>query len=133
MAQKSKDGIEREFYENLNKAELEYGACKEFVSKDNPFADDGLLNKLARNVAELAGRPMDIEFIMQVISMTSKAFSEMRLNQMMADLKESGFLYSRSITEGIPGDELTEAASSFGPAPSEADPPKESGKVPNRH
>jgi hypothetical protein len=55
--QKYKVGIRHELYENLNNAELEYGACKEFVSKDNPFADDGLLNKLAQNVARICKRP----------------------------------------------------------------------------
>ena len=98
--QNFKDGIRHDFYEKLNNAELEYGSCKEFLSKDNPFTGDALLNKLALNVAELAGRPMDQEVIVKVISVASESFAEMKLNQMMNDIKESGFLHSSLITEG---------------------------------
>lgn len=103
--QNFKDGIRRDFLEKANNAEVEYGACKEFLSTDKPFAGDGLLNKLALNVAELVGKPMDQEVIEKVISLASKSFAEMKLNQMMKDLKESGFLHSRAMTEG----ELAEA------------------------
>ncbi len=103
--QKFKDGIRHDFLEKLNNAELEYGACKEFLSTDNPFAGDGLLNKLALNVAGLVGKPMDQEVIVKVISVASESFAQMKLNEMMNDLKESGFLYSSVVTES----ELAEA------------------------
>ena len=48
----------------------------------------------------LLGGRWTIEFITDVIVMASKNVSEMKLNQMMNDLKESGFLYSCAITEG---------------------------------
>jgi hypothetical protein len=107
--QNFKDGIRHDFYEKANNAELEYGACKEFLSTDKPFTGDGLLNKLALNVAELVGRPMDQEVILKVISVTSECFIELKLNQMMRDLKDSGFLYSSAVTES----ELEEATAAL--------------------
>lgn len=52
---KLKDGMENDFGEKLNDAEVQYGACRKFVDPDNPFAEDALLSKFANIVCELLG------------------------------------------------------------------------------
>jgi hypothetical protein len=48
-----KDGIERDFIEKLGDAEVEYGACKQMLDKDNLFSVDALFSKFASNICEL--------------------------------------------------------------------------------
>ena len=50
-----KDKMESEFIEKLGNAESEYGECKKLLDSDNPFAEDALFSKFARNVCELLG------------------------------------------------------------------------------
>jgi hypothetical protein len=49
-----KDGMESEFRENLNNAEMEYGTCTYFDS-DDPFSQTDLFPKFASHVCELLG------------------------------------------------------------------------------
>jgi hypothetical protein len=81
--QSLKEGIRSEFYQHLNDAELEYSSCKELLTKDNPFSDKALFSKLAKNVAELAGRPNNPETIMQVIELAIGCWKKMHLEELV--------------------------------------------------
>jgi len=78
-----KEGIKNEFYEKLNDAEIEYSDCKELLSKDNPFSDNALFSKLAKNVAELSGHSNNPEMLIQIITLSVDAWKNMRLEELV--------------------------------------------------
>lgn len=48
-----KDGIERDFQEKLDDAELEYGACTKIVDRDNPLSEHAVLSRFSANICTL--------------------------------------------------------------------------------
>lgn len=78
-----KEGMRNEFYENLNAAEGEYAVCAAIMSKDNPSSPDTILGKLARSVAMLLGREIDVEIVSIVLSAAMEELRGMDLNNRM--------------------------------------------------
>lgn len=81
-----KDGMENEFIEKLNDAEIEYGECKQLLDRDNPLSRDALFSKFAGNVCELLGVEKSessayAETFMKVIGLALDAFKELNLSE----------------------------------------------------
>ena len=79
-----KDGVEAEFGEKLNTAEIQYAECRKLVSPENPFAEDALFSKFAGNICELLGvEKTDFtsyaEVHMRVTGLTMDSFKELNL------------------------------------------------------
>ena len=78
-----KKKLQIEFYENLNRAEMDYGECKELFSKEKPFTSNSLFSNLARHVTELTGYSNNPEVFTQCIEISAKVFSEMNLRELI--------------------------------------------------
>lgn len=50
-----KEGLEREFKDKLNNAEIEFAACKQMLDRNDSLSQDALFSKFARNVCDLLG------------------------------------------------------------------------------
>lgn len=72
-----------EFYEKVNDAELDYGTSKVIFSKEELYTSDSLFSKLARNVSELNGSPMDPAIMTAVLAVSLEAFTNMKLDQLI--------------------------------------------------
>lgn len=59
--EKFKSGIERNFYEKLNDAEMEYASCKLLFPEKKPIDDTALCSRLAMKVSNLAGYDAGVE------------------------------------------------------------------------
>jgi hypothetical protein len=59
--EKFKSGIERNFFEKLNDAEMEYASCKLLFPEKRPIDDTAMCSRLAMNVSNLAGYDAGVE------------------------------------------------------------------------
>jgi len=78
--------MEREFFEKLNSAEIEYGECKQLIDRDNPLSQDALFSKFAGNVCELLGLEKAdtatyANTFMKVIDIAIDSFKELNLSE----------------------------------------------------
>jgi hypothetical protein len=80
-----KEKIRSDFYSKLNDAEIEYSTCKEFLSKESPLTGNSLFSKLARNVAELSGNPMNPATLVFVIGTALEAYRAMNLDYLVRE------------------------------------------------
>jgi hypothetical protein len=78
-----KEGIKREFYDKLNKAELEYSECKVILDRDKPFSDNALFTKLAKNITELTGHNNNPVKIVEIILTSIEEYAKMDLNKLV--------------------------------------------------
>ncbi len=79
-----KDKMEGEFIEKLGNAETEYGECKKLLDSGNPFAEDALFSKFARNMCELLGVDKSeftayAQTYMKVTGLATDSFKELNL------------------------------------------------------
>jgi hypothetical protein len=82
--QNLKDGMESEFIENLGRAEIEYGECKQLLNRDNPLAQDALFSKFAGNVCEQLGAEKTdtaayARTFMRVLELATNSFNQLDL------------------------------------------------------
>lgn len=75
-------GIEREFFAKLNATELEYATCRGLLSKE-AFTGHGLIDTLARNVAELLGKPLDPIIIVKTVEAVTSQLEKFNLNALV--------------------------------------------------
>jgi hypothetical protein len=59
--EKFKSGFEREFFEKVNDAEMEYASCKLLFPEKRPTDDTALCSRLALNVLNVAGYDTGVE------------------------------------------------------------------------
>lgn len=79
-----KANIRGEFFENLNKAEIEYSTAKALFPKDQPFLGDSLLSMLARTIAKCCGQPTNPEVMMSVIDSAMHAITEAKFEELIS-------------------------------------------------
>ena len=84
-----KEKIKAEFYSKLNNAEIEYSKCKELLSKESSLTGNSLFSKLAWNVAELSGNPMNPGTIISVITTAVAAYKAMNLDSLLQKASEA--------------------------------------------
>jgi hypothetical protein len=80
-----KENMKTDFYVKLNDAEVEYSNYKELFSKEPPLTSNSLFSKMARNVAELSGNPMNPEILVFVISSAVDAYKTMNLDSLVRE------------------------------------------------
>ena len=79
-----KQGLRGEFYDNMNKAELEYSNCNCLLPPEgDPFSTKALLLKLAQNVTNWCANPTDKKLIWLVIETSFHEFQQMGLEQLV--------------------------------------------------
>lgn len=88
-----KDGMEKEFTEKLNTAELEYSECKQLLDRDNPLAQDALFSKFAGNVCELLGIEKSdtnryLDTYMKVLELALGSFDRLHLTETVRAIGE---------------------------------------------
>jgi hypothetical protein len=79
---KFKKGIESDFYNNINVAEMEYSKCNEYFPKNGEGAKDTLFWEFSKNIAELSGH----ENNMRIIIMCSHIAAQKWLGMNMGEL-----------------------------------------------
>jgi hypothetical protein len=89
--QNLKDGMESEFIENLGRAEIEYGECKQLLNRANPLVQDALFSKFAGNVCELMGADKTdtaayAGTFMKVLELATDSFSQLDLQECLRSL-----------------------------------------------
>lgn len=77
--------IRGEFFENLNKAEIEYSKATALFSKDQPFLGDSLLSMLARAIAKRCGQPTNPEVMMSVMDSAMNAITDAKFEELISD------------------------------------------------
>lgn len=78
-----KAGIRKDFYNNLNVAELEYSKCHKLLGNKNESPKDTLFWELGKNIARLSGCELDIAVIMQCMDVSLKYFLDMNLDDLI--------------------------------------------------
>ena len=68
-----------EFCEKMDIAEIEYSSCK--ANFDKRITGDGLFDRLALNVAELAGRPKDLAIVGWAVAHAFTQCNQLKLNE----------------------------------------------------
>jgi len=78
-----KAGIKTEFFENLNRSELEYAECRELMVKGEPYEDRSLFGRLQHNIGELfeTVNPVSLGMAKQV---PVEAFMRMQLDRLIS-------------------------------------------------
>jgi len=76
-----KEKVLADFYSKLNDAEIEYSRCKEVF--DGKFLGESLFMKLAWNIAELSGNPMNPATIALVVSFAIDEYKAMSLDTLV--------------------------------------------------
>ena len=78
---KLKDGLENDFVEKLNDAEVEYGECKQLLDSEHPLSCHALFPKFASNICELLGlEKSDVTYLqtfMEVTTLALHSFTEL--------------------------------------------------------
>jgi hypothetical protein len=84
-----KQGLRGEFYDNMNRAELEYANCNCLIPEGgDPFSTKALLVKLAQNVTNLCANPTDKKLIWTVIETTWNELKRVNLEKLVADTRD---------------------------------------------
>lgn len=87
--EKYKKGIKNDFIHNLKISEMDYSECKGgLLVKDQPFSENGLISRLARNIARLSGYENNPEVIMQCIEISVKKFADMKLDKLIDSVEK---------------------------------------------
>jgi hypothetical protein len=78
-----KKSIQDNFFTNMNIADNEYAKCNELLIKDEPFSDNAIFSKLAKDIAEIIGCSNDQNAITNIILITVDTFSDMKLQELI--------------------------------------------------
>ena len=78
-----KTRVKAEFFENLNRSELEYAECRELMVKSEPYEDRSLFGRLQHNIGEIfeTANPVSLGLAKHV---PFEAFMRMQLDQLIA-------------------------------------------------
>jgi hypothetical protein len=80
---KFKAGIRKEFYHNINVAELEYSKCKKMFPEENEGTKDTLFWELGKNIARLSGYENNPAIIMHCLKVSVEQFKAMELDNLI--------------------------------------------------
>ena len=78
-----KKGLNADFFTNMNIADIEYAKCKENLIKGEPFSDNALFSKLAKNVADIIGHSNEPFTIMNIIKITVDSLCNIKLQELI--------------------------------------------------
>lgn len=79
LTPETKDGIENEFFEKLNCAELEYAECKQLLDPEDPLASNALFSKFAAKVCGLLGNRYNPALFGQVTILAADSYVKLNL------------------------------------------------------
>jgi hypothetical protein len=67
-----------DFIDRAQIVELDYGACKELLSKDEPFSDKAVFSRFGKEILKRANTPEDTTVMLKVMDLAMNSWIELR-------------------------------------------------------
>ncbi|HEV2176532.1 MAG TPA: hypothetical protein VGW33_04925 [Terriglobia bacterium] len=83
-----KAGLERDVYNGLSEAESAYSSCEAVFIKYDLLTDKGVFNRLAKNVAEVCGEPVNPAVLMLGHKVATDEWKAMGVYKLAAGMKK---------------------------------------------
>lgn len=80
---KYKEGIKKEFRDNINRAELEYSKYQKFFAEKNEGTKDTLFWEFSKNISKLSGHETDIIIITKCMAFTVEVLGKIKLKDLV--------------------------------------------------